>query len=131
MDPRRLNDIARAHGVELVVQFGSTVSGTSHAESDLDLAVLVTRAPLSYAAHAELAAALQSLVPGREVDLVVLNHADPLLLHQVTEHGRLLYGQAVRWAELRAYAFRRYQDHRRFLEMERDYVERAIAAARL
>ena len=128
MDGQRLEQIARANGVELVVQFGSTIAGTSHAGSDLDLAVLLTRAPLSYAEHADLAAAFQSLVPGQRIDLVVLNHADPLFLEQIAEHGRLLYGPTNRWAESRAYAFKRYQDHRRFLAMEQDYVARRIQA---
>jgi predicted nucleotidyltransferase len=121
---------AAAHGVVLLVQFGSTVTGATHAGSDLDLAVLLAQAPDSYAIQADLQAALQSCVRDREVDLVVLNHADPLLLRQVTERGRLLCGDPNRWQEFRAYAFKRYQDHRRFLQMERDYVDRAIAAAR-
>ena len=130
MDRRRLDEIAAAHGLDLVVQFGSTVEGTAHARSDLDLGVLLKRAPASYAEHADLAAALQPLFPGLEIDLVVLNHADPLLLKRVTEHGVLLSGAPSQWQEFRLLAFKRYQDHRRFLQMERDYVERAVAAAR-
>jgi predicted nucleotidyltransferase len=128
MDRRQLDEIAAAHGVELVVQFGSTVAGTSHPGSDVDLAVLLTRAPLSYEEHADLASAIQPFFPGQEVDLVVLNHADPLLLKQVTERGRLLAGAPNRWQEFRLLAFKRYQDHRRFLQMERDYVDRVVAA---
>lgn len=131
MDRQSLADVAAAHGVELVVQFGSTTTGTTHAGSDVDLAVLLERAPASYGEHADLAAAFQPLFPGRELDLVILNHADPLLLDQVTRHGVLLFGDANRWQEFRAFAFKRYQDHRRFLQMERDYVARFVAAARL
>ena len=130
MDLQRLGDTGAAFGVELLVQFGSTIAGTTHSGSDVDLAVLLARAPGSYAQEADLQAALQSSVPDREVDLVFLNHADPLLLKQVTENGVLLHGDPNRWQEFRAYAFRRYQDHRRFLTMERDYVNRFVAAAR-
>jgi predicted nucleotidyltransferase len=130
MDRQRLDRIAAAHGVELLIQFGSSVTGATHAGSDVDLAVLLARAPESLAAHADLAADLQSLFPGREIDLAILNHADPLLLQQVTDHGVRLFGAPNRWQQFRAYAFKRYQDHRRFLRMERDYVDRAIASAR-
>lgn len=130
MDRGRLDEVAAACGAELVVQFGSTVQGTSHAGSDLDLAILLKRAPTSYAEHLDLTAALQPLFPGLELDLVVLNHADPLLLDQVTRHGVLLYGAPNRWQEFRLLAFKRYQDHRRFLDMEREYVEGAAAAVR-
>jgi len=32
-----------------------------------------------------------------------------------------------RLAELKIYAFKRYQDHRRFLDMEREHVRRVLA----
>lgn len=73
--------------------------------------------------------ALQRLFPGREVDLVVLNRADPLLLKQVLEGCRLLIGSPRQLAELKIYAFRRYQDHRRFLAMERAHVRRVLSDA--
>ena len=127
MDRQRLAEVADDLGIELLVQFGSTVSGTSRAGSDVDLGVLVTTPPSSFGEHADLAAALQQFYPGQEIDLVVLNHADPLLLKQVTEQGVLLCGVPNRWKEFQLFAFKRYQDHRRFLQMERDYVARAAA----
>jgi predicted nucleotidyltransferase len=130
VDRDRLAGVSKANGIELVVQFGSTVTGAVHPQSDLDLAVLLANVPDSYAGHAGLMAALQPCFPGRHLDLVVLNHADPLLLDRTTQRGRLLYGSPNRWEEFRAYAFRRYQDHRPFLEMEREFVERAIASGR-
>jgi predicted nucleotidyltransferase len=129
MNSRLLQQIAADHGVELLVQFGSTVTGTTHARSDVDLAVLFKEGDRLIDRAADLSVALPAAVPG-EIDLAILNHADPLLLKQVTEHGVLLHGSPNRWQEFRAYAFKRYQDHRRFFEMERAYVERAIASAR-
>ncbi len=127
MDPQRLDEIARRHGIELIVQFGSSVSGLMHPGSDVDLAVLFRHAPESYAGLGDLEADLQSLAPERRLDLGVLNHADPLFLKQVMDHARLLYGSPRCFQELKLYAFRRYQDHRPYLEMERAYVARAIA----
>jgi predicted nucleotidyltransferase len=128
MDRDRLADVARTHGVLLAVQFGSSVSAHTHPGSDVDIAVLLERAPTSLSTYADLIADLQSLVPGRDVDVVVINHADPLLLKKITDNCRLLYGPVTRLHELKMYAFKRYQDHRRFLAMERDYVARKLAA---
>jgi predicted nucleotidyltransferase len=64
--PSSAEDIARRHQLALIVQFGSTVSGTVHAGSDMDVAVL----------------------------------------------------------------FKRYQDHRRYLALEREHVRRALANPR-
>lgn len=79
--------------------------------------------------HADLAADLQSLEPDREVDVALINGADPLFLKQITQQCRLLYGSERLLHELKIYAWKRYQDHRRFLAMERDYVNRKIGAA--
>jgi uncharacterized protein len=126
MDPARLSAVCRAHGVKLLLQFGSTVSGRTHAGSDIDVAVLLASRPVSLDAHAELIADLQGLFPGAEVDVALVNGADPLFLKKITEQCRLLYGSPRALSELKIYAFKRYQDHRRFLAMEREYVSRKI-----
>jgi predicted nucleotidyltransferase len=126
MDPHAVERVARRHGIALLVRFGSTATGRTHARSDCDLGVLLDRAPETFAAHAELIGDLQGLVQGREVDVTVINHADPLLLRQVVEGGQLVFGSPRRFAELRILAFKRYQDHRRYFAMEREYVERKV-----
>ena len=126
MDVARLETIARQHGILLIVQFGSSVSGLLRPDSDIDLAVLAERAPDSLADQAQLVADLQPFYPGREVDLVLINRADPLLLKKITERCRLVYGTERRLHELKMYAFKRYQDHRRYLALEREYVAKAI-----
>ncbi len=129
MAQEELAVVARRHGVRLLLQFGSTVSGRTHAQSDVDLAVLLDRAPATFAVVGEMAADLQPLFPGREVDLAIINTADPLFLKQIVDRCQLLYGTERTLAELKIYAFKRYQDHRRFLAMEREYVRRTAAAA--
>jgi predicted nucleotidyltransferase len=128
MDSDRLAEVCRAHGIRLLLQFGSTVSGRTHAASDMDLAVLLEQRPASLGAHVELAADLRALLPGQEVDVALINGADPLFLKKITEHCQLLYGSPRALSELKIYAFKRYQDHRRCLAMERAYVSRKIRA---
>jgi predicted nucleotidyltransferase len=126
VDPVKLEEIARRRGLTLLVQFGSSVAGPLHARSDLDLGVLFGVPPRSLGELADLTHELQALSPDRGVDLALLNRADPLFLKQVTERGHLLYGSPTRFHELCCYAFRRYQDHRRYLAMERDYVDSTL-----
>lgn len=59
--------------------------------------------------------------------MVVLNHADPRLLRKVLEGGKRLYGSERRFKEWKIYAYKRYQDHRPYLDMERRYVRGALA----
>jgi predicted nucleotidyltransferase len=128
MDPssEQIAPIARKHGITLLLRFGSTVTGRLHQHSDVDLAVLLERVPRSLEADAELLRELQQLFPDREVDLALLNRADPLFLKKITEACSLLYGSVGALQRLKIYAFKRYQDHRKYLEMERRYVARAL-----
>jgi len=121
-----LDEIAVRHRIRLLVQHGSTVSGRVHARSDLDIAVLFELGDTLASAAGALGAELQAFYAGREVDLSVMNHADPLFLKKILERCTLLYGPPRALAELRMYAFRRYQDHRRFLDLERPYVRRTL-----
>lgn len=128
MDPTRaqLAPLAAKHGIVLLLQFGSSVTGKVHARSDVDLAVLLERVPTTLEAHADLIADLQDLFPEREVDVALINRADPLFLKKITEACRLLYGSPQALQRLLIYAFKRYQDHRRYLDMERQYVRRTL-----
>jgi predicted nucleotidyltransferase len=110
----------------LLLQFDSTVSGRQHPRSDVDLAVLLQSPSPSLGTLSELSSDLQPFYPGREIDLGVINRADPFFLKKITEDCRLLYGSPRRLHELKMYAFRRYQDHRRYLALERPYVDRAL-----
>lgn len=127
MDATKLGEIAAKHGLRLVLEFGSVVAGQTHPRSDVDIAVLADHA-LSFDELADLTHDIQAFYPDREVDLALVNRADPLFLKKITERCRLLYGESRHLQELKIYAFRRYQDHRRYLALERDYVRRALRA---
>jgi predicted nucleotidyltransferase len=75
-------------GLDTLWLFGSEALGTSRPDSDVDLAALFHRRPNAlevFEAQAELAELLH-----REVDLVDLDRASPILGMQVLKHGRLL-----------------------------------------
>ena len=98
METPDLERIAKKHGILLILQFGSSVTGKGHARSDVDL------------------------------DLALLNHADPLFLKKITDNCQLLYGSPRRLQQLKIYAFKRYQDHRKYFEMERQFVARSLSS---
>ena len=118
----QLSLLAEAFGIRSLLLFGSAASGREHPGSDVDLAVLLRDRDTDYSRMANLHYELQRLLPQKEVDLAPLNQADPLFLKKITEECRLLYGEPSEFYSLKMYAFRRYQDHKRFLAMERRYV---------
>ena len=126
MNAEHLERVARTYGLRLVLQFGSTVTGRVHSRSDVDIAVLLERPRQTLEEYAAMVHDLQTLFPDRELDLAVLNHADPLFLKQVMDTARLLHGTDAGLRRLQLLAFKRYQDHRKYLELERRFVADAL-----
>ena len=127
MDRDGITRIAERHGIRLLVQFGSSVTGKTHEWSDVDLAALLERPSVSLREYSDLLHDLEAQFPGQAVDLAILNHADPLFLKKSLEPCRLLCGEARRLQRLKIYAFKRYQDHKPYLALERRVVARRLA----
>ena len=82
----------RDDGIAAVYLFGSVARGDSRTGSDVDVAILLEPAPergTFDSLRLDLLAALESEL-GREVDLVVLNHAPPDLSHRVLRDSVLV-----------------------------------------
>lgn len=126
---RQLEGIAGRFNLDLVLLFGSHVTGRTHPRSDIDLAVRFLGEMPDLEVQAALQGELSSLF-AEDVDLAVINQADPLFLRQITKACRLLYGEARDLAELKLAAFRRYQDFKPYLELEARYVRRFVEGHR-
>jgi predicted nucleotidyltransferase len=124
-----LATIAARYRIRLILVFGSAVTGRVHPQSDVDLAILFDRSEPVPQDYADLIGDLQALFPDREVDLGVINHADPLFLKKITEHCEILYGPVAELQRLRIYAFKRYVDHAKYFAMERDFAAKFVATA--
>ena len=125
----QLESIAKRYGLRLIVLFGSQVTGRTHPESDVDVAVWTTR-PLTSARRNRLWMELSDAFQV-EVDLAVLNHAEPLLLHHVATRGKLLYeNKRWAWEEFKGYAFRYYQDTQKYRDDLARYLKREIQGTR-
>ena len=81
--------LAQKRRILLVFLYGSAVSGRTHAASDVDIGILFGAVPNVSQTNA-LTAELSSVL-GKEVDLVVLNHASPILKMQVLKKGVLAF----------------------------------------
>ena len=75
--------------VLLAFLFGSFAGKQVHSSSDVDIGILFKNVPDLQTING-MAEELSSLIQ-REVDLVVLNHASPVLKMQILKHGQLLY----------------------------------------
>lgn len=95
--------VCRRWGIDLAVLFGSVARGRLRADSDVDIAVRFTQGRPAFVVQAAVVAELHdALRPPREVDLVLLNLATPLLLIQVGEEGVPLFeASEVVWPQFR------------------------------
>lgn len=82
-------------GVTLAYLHGSVAAGTAHAGSDADIAVLFDTMPEdAIEATGTLIQTLSGSIPGREIDVAILNEASPLLKQIVASTGKLLYARS-------------------------------------
>jgi predicted nucleotidyltransferase len=124
---KSLEALREKHGLRLILLFGSQAGGATHAASDLDIAVRTGHGGgLSTQAWLDLLDDLRAVFPGQSVDMAVVDRADPLFLKQITGRCRLLAGRERDFHELRLYAFRRYQDHKPYLALERRFVKSLV-----
>jgi predicted nucleotidyltransferase len=114
--PEAVAAVAEREGIDLVVLFGSAARGRLRAESDLDIAVRFVNGWPGFEAEARVAAELHAgLQPPRELDLVLLNRASPLLLIQVATEGIPLYEASPEvWPLFWLYARRRFEDTEKY-----------------
>lgn len=94
---QQLESRLRAEGSDVISAylFGSEAEGRAQRESDVDLGVLLARdrfpdSALRFERRLSLSASLAVGLGGRELDLVVLNDAPPLLARHIVNHGRRL-----------------------------------------
>jgi predicted nucleotidyltransferase len=97
-----------AEGVLAVYLFGSHADGRAHRESDVDVGVLLDRERFPsrnarFDARLRLAGWLAGRLRPREVDLVVLNDAPPLLARHIVTAGKRIacYDEAADHAFVR------------------------------
>lgn len=103
-----LKKVAEKYGLKLLVLFGSSVTGKTHKESDLDVAYLSART-LTIREEAELIVKLGPILKSNLVDLANISLASPLLLYALAQDGKALYeSNPFEFYNLRAYAFKRY-----------------------
>ena len=123
-----LPEVCERFGVTLVVMFGSRTKGTARPDSDVDMGVWLAVPNITAERELDLIRALVLATREGNLDVVVLNHADPLLGYHVVRDGVLLYERepgAFDWYKL--CAWKRYLDTEKFRQLESEYVSAFLA----
>lgn len=103
----RLNPLFKDKGLQLVLLFGSVVTGKMHKRSDIDLAFLFDKP----ADILLLTNKIIRLLHADNIDVVDLKHASPLLKFSIVKNSALVYEKEPGiFNEFYSLAFRRYID---------------------
>jgi predicted nucleotidyltransferase len=123
-----LPEVCERFDVMFVVMFGSRTKGTARSGSDMDMGVWLRTAPVSAEIELDLIRALVLATREGNLDVVVLNHADPLLGYHIVRDGVLLYErESGIFDRYRLWAWKRYLDTEKFRQLESKYVSAFLA----
>lgn len=92
----KLKTIFSKNHIILVYLFGSEATGFKHRESDLDIAILLdkkVRKDKYFEKTLEFPELFRKIFPNKQIHILILNEATPLLKHQVLKEGKLIFSK--------------------------------------
>jgi predicted nucleotidyltransferase len=75
----KIRELCKKHGIMVFILFGSYAANRFDSESDVDVAILVKNPVSILKSRTRILKKLSDLFGYKDIDLVLLNHADPLL----------------------------------------------------
>ena len=121
----KIKDFAEKNNIEFVVLFGSRAKGNFSKESDFDIALLKVGRTKLFSVLLEYSNFVFEFSKYMEndsakMDLVDLSQANILLRKEITENGKLLYGNATDYENYKSFAYRDFIDARPLFDLESD-----------
>ena len=120
-----LGPLMRRPDIQLIILFGSTASGDTRCDSDIDVAILAAEAfdPI------DMTNEISGYLGTSRVDVVDLRRASPLLAMEALRHGRLLHeSHPGNYAAFYSLALRRYFDTAKLRAAQQQAIRNFLAA---
>ncbi len=125
INKERLKNLCQKYNIQLIILHGSYATGNEEGKSDIDIGIL-GREKLDLNNQLNILNDF-SEVFGDKFDPVFLNGAEPLISYQVAIHGKPLFEETEGiFQRFRIQAVARYMDSKKFRNMEKLYLKRAI-----
>ena len=127
--------VSRRREIQAAYVFGSTITGRTRPDSDVDVAVLLDRrvrptGMLSY--RLGLMADLGSALRRVDVDVVILNEASPLLAHRVLSQGHCVFERsASARVQFHVRTAARYSDLLPMFRTHLQYLKKSVRRSRV
>lgn len=129
-----IKKLAQEYSLELLLLFGSRVSGQIHKESDYDIAYLSKR-KFDLEEEGKLIIKLLPVIGEQDerlINLVNIKKTSPLLLYAITSNAQILFEkEPAIFSSLRAYAFKKYIETKPLYEEKAKRLQRYFASSNL
>ncbi len=122
-----LAPIAKKYNIKLIILFGSAAENRQHKESDVDIAIVPSKT-ISLVQELKLRRELFKIFK-KEIDLVQIQHASPLLLGQIATKGKLLYGNKKDFSVLRIYGQKCFLDFEPYFKLREQIINQKLSYA--
>ncbi|MBS3818000.1 nucleotidyltransferase domain-containing protein [bacterium] len=125
INKQRLNRLCQKYHIQLLILHGSFAQGHPRDQSDIDIGILGRK---KFDLKTQLNMINEfSEVFGSQFDPVFLNGAEPLITYQVAVNGKALYEEKKgNFQRFRIQAVARYMDSKKFRQMEKLYIKKAL-----
>ena len=127
IDKKKIEEFSRKYQLLLLILHGSHVKGTNNKQSDIDLGLLGSSTKIMRKKYLDIFSDLADIF-GDKADPAILNNAEPLITYQTALNGQPLYEKRKGlFQEFKLQSISRYQDAKKFRELEKAYIKRAVA----
>ncbi|HDH51311.1 MAG TPA: nucleotidyltransferase domain-containing protein [Nitrospirae bacterium] len=118
--------IAEKYRLPLVLLFGSQVSGRTHPQSDVDIAFLSEKR-MSLIEIAKMQIVFSQKLKLKNLELVDLKTAAPLLLKQAAEKSVLLYEkEPFLFANFKIYALKCFMEAKKLFDLRKSSLDKFL-----
>ncbi|SHJ54540.1 type VII toxin-antitoxin system MntA family adenylyltransferase antitoxin [Paramaledivibacter caminithermalis] len=118
----KLNRIVSFYNIKLMYVFGSYAKDKNNKNSDLDIAVLLEK-EYNPIVKLNIIGDLVEIFKRDDIDLVILNDANPVLRHQIIKHGKILYEDSEETkVNFEVKVLKEYMDMEHFRKTQMKYI---------
>ncbi|MGM0438514.1 MAG: type VII toxin-antitoxin system MntA family adenylyltransferase antitoxin [Bacillota bacterium] len=120
---KRLLKVFDNYELTLLIIFGSYNSDNFNEDSDIDLAVKVNDPEQIRKNKKEILDKISSIFNHRDIDLILLNYAEPLIKYKIACEGSLIYEKKKDlFQKFQIRAMSEHNDARKFYELDKKSI---------
>jgi predicted nucleotidyltransferase len=125
----KFKELANKYNLNLIIIFGSYITENFNSNSDIDIAVQAENVDLINNNKLKLLNEISALFNHRETDLILLNHADPLLKFNIAQEGKLIYqAEEGLFNIFKVRAMSEHNDAQKFYKLDKKFIENYLQA---